>query len=85
MSGAVTPADARRMWQLFEPVHAVVYFAPQARAAFEAVGLRGFWRGYFAMRAAPLGPIPGGTLARGAAQRSGRVRRHARPGRLTSR
>jgi hypothetical protein len=48
---------ARRMWTLFEPVHAVTYFAPEARAAFEAAGLRGFWRGYFAGRAAPLGPV----------------------------
>lgn len=23
---------ARRMWSLYEPVHAVTYFAPQARA-----------------------------------------------------
>jgi hypothetical protein len=44
------------MWTLFEPVHAVIYFAPEARAAFEDAGLRGFWRGYFAGRAAPLGP-----------------------------
>ena len=44
------------MWTLFEPVHAVTYFAPEARSAFEAAGLRGFWRGYFAGRAAPLGP-----------------------------
>jgi hypothetical protein len=48
---------ARRMWTLFEPLHAVTYFAPEAREQFEAVGLRGFWRGYFAGRAAPLGPI----------------------------
>ena len=48
---------ARRMWTLFEPVHAVTYFAAEARAAFEAAGLRGFWRGYFAGRAAPLGPV----------------------------
>jgi hypothetical protein len=47
---------ARSMWTLFEPVHAVIYFAPEARAAFEDAGLRGFWRGYFAGRAAPLGP-----------------------------
>ena len=46
---------ARRMWTLFEPVHAVTYFAPEARAAYEGAGLRGFWRGYFAGRAAPLG------------------------------
>src|SRR6201996_7527388 len=48
-------AVARRMWTLFEPVHAVTYFAPEARAAYEGAGLRGFWRGYFAGRAAPLG------------------------------
>jgi hypothetical protein len=49
-------AVARPMWTLFEPVHAVTYFAPEARSAFEDAGLRGFWRGYFAGRAAPLGP-----------------------------
>jgi hypothetical protein len=46
---------ARRMWTLFEPVHVVTYFTPEARAGFEDAGLRGFWRGYFAGRAAPLG------------------------------
>lgn len=46
---------ARLMWTLFEPIHAVIYFAPEARSAFEQAGLRGFWRGYFAGRAAPLG------------------------------
>jgi hypothetical protein len=45
------------MWTLFEPVHVVTYFAPEARAAFEEAGLRGFWRGYFAGRAAPLGRV----------------------------
>ena len=34
----------------------MTYFAPEARSAFEQAGLRGFWRGYFAGRAAPLGP-----------------------------
>lgn len=48
---------ARAMWTLFEPIHAVTYFAAPARAAFEAAGLLGFWRGYFAGRAAPLGPV----------------------------
>lgn len=46
---------ARTLWSLFEPVHAVTYFAPEARAAFEDAGLRGFWRGYFAARTAPFG------------------------------
>lgn len=43
------------MWRALEPVHAVTYFAPEARAVTEQLGLRGFWRGYFAQRAAPLG------------------------------
>ena len=51
----MTPA--RHLWTLFEPLHAVTYFAPEARAAFENAGLRGFWRGYFAGRAAPLGAV----------------------------
>jgi Helix-turn-helix family len=49
---------ARLMWTLYEPVHAVTYFAREARQSFEEAGLRGFWRGYFAGRAAPLGPVP---------------------------
>jgi len=49
---------ARALWQVFEPYHAVVYFAPDVKSAFEEVGLPGFWRGYFASRAAPMGPVP---------------------------
>ncbi|MFC5947617.1 hypothetical protein ACFQH9_04940 [Pseudonocardia lutea] len=49
---------ARRLWRALEPLHAVTYFAPEARSAGEALGLRGFWRGYFGQRAAPLGPVP---------------------------
>ena len=52
----------RRLWSLFEPVHAVSYFAPQAGAAFEEAGLRGFWRRYFAGRAAPLGAVGPATV-----------------------
>jgi hypothetical protein len=55
MTASVHPA--RRLWQLIEPIHAVTYFAPESEAAFQAAGLRGFWRGYFAGRAAPLGAV----------------------------
>ena len=48
---------ARELWTLFEPLHAVTYFTPEARDAYEAAGLRGYWRGYFAGRAAPLGRV----------------------------
>jgi len=54
--------DTRRLWTLFEPVHAVVYFAPELRTAYEELGLRGFWRGYFAGRAAPLGEVEAGVV-----------------------
>jgi hypothetical protein len=50
-------ATARQMWTLFEPVHVISYFTPAAKGAFEQAGLRGFWRGYFAGRAAPIGAV----------------------------
>src|SRR4051812_9066204 len=50
-------ATARRMWGLYEPVHAALYFAPTTPAVFQEAGLRGYWRGYFAGRAAPLGAV----------------------------
>jgi hypothetical protein len=52
-----SPGTARRLWALAEPYHALTYFAEESRAESEAAGLRGFWRGYFAMRAAPLGSV----------------------------
>jgi len=51
------------MWTLFEPIHAVTYFTAEARSAYEQAGLRGFWRGYFAGRAAPLGVTGAGGAA----------------------
>ncbi|WP_296604844.1 hypothetical protein [Nocardioides sp.] len=48
-------ATARRLWRLLEPIHAVTYFSPEPLAALRAAGYRGFWMGYFAGRAAPLG------------------------------
>jgi hypothetical protein len=39
-------------------VHAVTYFAPEARTALDGLGFRGFWMGYFAARSAPFGVVP---------------------------
>lgn len=50
-------SPARRAWTHFEPIHAVAYFAPEARAQFQAAGLRGGWMGYFASRSAPMGAV----------------------------
>ncbi len=51
------PELARHLYDRFEPVHAVTYFAPEARAALDNLGYRGFWMGYFAARSAPLGQV----------------------------
>ena len=48
---------ARRLWLALEPVHAVTYFDPGCRDAAAGLGMKGFWMGYFAFRAAPLGPV----------------------------
>jgi hypothetical protein len=48
---------ARRFFDRFEPVHVVTYFTPEARAALDGLGYRGFWMGYFAARSAPLGMV----------------------------
>jgi hypothetical protein len=50
-------AVSRSMWRLLEPLHAVLYYAPEA---FEQASTLGYptqirWPSYFAWRAAPLG------------------------------
>ena len=53
----MTVSAARTWWLAVEPVHAVVYFDRGCRDSMAGLGLRGFWMGYFAGRAAPLGPV----------------------------
>ncbi|XIE81822.1 hypothetical protein AB6O49_13560 [Streptomyces sp. SBR177] len=47
------------MWHLLEPLHAVHYYAPEAFAEAAALGydVTERWPGYFAWRAAALGPV----------------------------
>lgn len=57
MSTDVDPNSVRQMWHLLEPVHSVVYYAPET---FEEAAALGYpvdtrWPSYFAWRAAPLG------------------------------
>lgn len=52
-------STARRLWHLLEPIHAVTYFSPETTEAYKAIGLKGFWQGYFASRIAPMGPVSG--------------------------
>jgi len=46
------------VWKRLEAIHAVTYFSPEPIAALADAGYRGFWMGYFAGRAAPLGAAP---------------------------
>lgn len=50
--------DTRRLHQLVEPIHLVTYFSDEPTDALMALGLRNYWDGYFAGRAAPLGRVP---------------------------
>lgn len=48
-------------WRAVEAIHAPVYFSTDAAERFTALGLQGFWMGYFASRSAALG-TPGPEL-----------------------
>jgi len=52
-----TPA----FWQAVEAIHDPVYFSPRAAERYTALGLKGFWMGYFASRSAAVG-TPGPNL-----------------------
>ncbi|MGA5761593.1 SCO6745 family protein [Nonomuraea bangladeshensis] len=47
----------RRTWRTLEPLHGMIYFSPEADAAYKRLGLTGRM-GYFASRAAAFGPVP---------------------------
>jgi hypothetical protein len=51
------------MWVVAESVHAVTYFAPACIQSLRETGLKGFWAGYFAARAAPLGAVAAAPVA----------------------
>lgn len=53
---------ARRLHRLVEPIHLVTYFSGEPTDALMALGLRNYWDGYFAGRAAPLGRVPAGVV-----------------------
>jgi hypothetical protein len=48
---------ARKMWRTLEPVHGMVYFAPETRDEYAALGFPSHRTGYFATRAAPMGAV----------------------------
>jgi hypothetical protein len=53
-SCVVDPSVARKTWRTLEPYHGLVYFVPEAAAAYAELGIEGF-DGYFASRGAAFG------------------------------
>jgi hypothetical protein len=53
---------ARDLWMRIETLHAVTYFGDETQQAATAIGVPGFWMGYFGMRAAPMGRAGAGTV-----------------------
>jgi len=49
---------SRKMLRTLEPYHGMIYFVPEAQDAYEQLGLTGRRMGYFASRAAAMGPVP---------------------------
>jgi hypothetical protein len=47
---------ARKTWRTLEPLHGMIYFVPEAVEEYAALGVLGR-DGYFASRAAPMGPV----------------------------
>ena len=60
-AGSVSPLTARKTWRTVEPVHGMIYFAPEATEAYGSLGIEGE-AGYFASRAAPMGAVGAGTV-----------------------
>jgi hypothetical protein len=56
------PGLARALWHRLEAVNAVTYFSAECRDAPARLGLEGFWMGYFACRAAPMGAVEPGVV-----------------------
>ena len=50
-------SQSRRLWRRYEAIHDLIYFSRQSLDGAAALGLRGFWMGYFGFRLAPLGAV----------------------------
>ncbi len=52
----VSPLTARKTWRSVEPLHGMIYFAPEASASYSRLGIKQE-AGYFASRSAPMGEV----------------------------
>jgi hypothetical protein len=56
------PGLAGRAHRALDSLHAVMYFVPEAEEELTGIGLRPGRMGYFASRAAPMGPVSAGVV-----------------------
>ena len=52
------PVLARKTWRTLEIYHGAIYFVPEAREEYAALGIDDRMTGYFASRSAPMGAVP---------------------------
>jgi hypothetical protein len=57
----VSALTARKTWRTVEPIHGMVYFAPEAPASYARLGIRE-QAGYFVSRSAPMGAVRDSTV-----------------------
>ena len=57
----VSPLTARKTWRSVEPLHGMIYFAPEASQSYVALGIKPE-AGYFASRAAAMGAVSAATV-----------------------
>ena len=57
----VAALTARRTWRTVEPLHAMIYFVPEASGSYARLGIRQE-AGYFASRSAPMGAVSAETV-----------------------
>jgi hypothetical protein len=62
MPETVDPLLARKTWRTLEPVHGMIYFAPEAAERYAALGIDNQRTGYFASRSAAMGVVPAETV-----------------------
>jgi hypothetical protein len=58
---AVSPLTARKTWRTVEPLHGMIYFAPESSASYARLGLKPE-AGYFASRSAAMGAVGADTV-----------------------
>jgi hypothetical protein len=60
-SMSVSPLTARKTWRTVEPLHGMIYFAPESGQSYARLGLEGT-SGYFASRSAAMGAVGAETV-----------------------